>query len=116
MLVWVSCCLTSYYVNPDMLFFKHCNFKLKVKLNLLYGGVLPLLLFATSGQLMLCILMDIRLLLQFSMRNPKVMVLSVALPLAPPEAILFDGLPLGAIDAIKAAYGTVVQILDRSHM
>lgn len=39
-------------------------------------------------------------------------MLSVALPLAPPEAILYDGLPLGAIDAIKAAYGTVVQILD----
>jgi actin related protein 2/3 complex subunit 2 len=49
---------------------------------------------------------------QFSMRNPKVMVLSVALPLPPPEAILYDGLPLGAIEAIKAAYGPVVQILD----
>ncbi|OQU88580.1 hypothetical protein SORBI_3002G056701 [Sorghum bicolor] len=40
------------------------------------------------------------------------MVLSVALPLPPPEAILYDGLPLGAIEAIKAAYGPVVQILD----
>jgi actin related protein 2/3 complex subunit 2 len=58
------------------------------------------------------ILMEMGFLLQFSMRNTKVMVLSVALPLAPPEAILYDGLPLGAIDAIKAAYGTVVQILD----
>lgn len=55
---------------------------------------------------------DVRYHMQFSMRNPKVMLLSVALPLAPPEAILYDGLPLGAIDAIKAAYGTVVQILD----
>uniref|UniRef100_A0A453F567 Arp2/3 complex 34 kDa subunit n=1 Tax=Aegilops tauschii subsp. strangulata TaxID=200361 RepID=A0A453F567_AEGTS len=55
---------------------------------------------------------DVRYHIQFSMRNPKVMVLSVALPLAPPEAILHDGLPLGAIDAIKAAYGAVVQILD----
>ena len=39
-------------------------------------------------------------------------MLSVALPLPPPEAILYDGLPLGAIEAIKAAYGPVVQILD----
>ncbi|XP_066396856.1 actin-related protein 2/3 complex subunit 2A-like isoform X2 [Miscanthus floridulus] len=55
---------------------------------------------------------DVRYHIQFSMRNPKVMVLSVALPLPPPEAILYDGLPLGAIEAIKAAYGPVVQILD----
>jgi actin related protein 2/3 complex, subunit 2 len=46
------------------------------------------------------------------MRNPKVLVLSVALPLPSPEAILYDGLPLGAIEAIKATYGPVVQILD----
>jgi len=39
-------------------------------------------------------------------------VLSVALPLPSPEAILCDGLPVGAIEAIKAAYGLVVQILD----
>lgn len=49
---------------------------------------------------------------QVSMRNPKVLVLSVALPLPPQEAISFDGLPFGAIEAIKAAYGPVVQILD----
>ncbi|CAO1948141.1 unnamed protein product, partial [Urochloa humidicola] len=55
---------------------------------------------------------DVRYHIQFSMRNPKAMVLSVALPLPPPEAILYDGLPLGAIEAIKAAYGLVVQILD----
>nr|CAB3473764.1 unnamed protein product [Digitaria exilis] len=55
---------------------------------------------------------DVRYHIQFSMRNPKVVVLSVALPLPPPEAILYDGLPFGAIEAIKAAYGLVVQILD----
>uniref|UniRef100_A0A0E0N047 Arp2/3 complex 34 kDa subunit n=1 Tax=Oryza rufipogon TaxID=4529 RepID=A0A0E0N047_ORYRU len=55
---------------------------------------------------------DVRYHIQFSMRNTKVMVLSVALPLPPPEAMLYDGLPLGAIEAIKAAYGPVVQILD----
>lgn len=46
------------------------------------------------------------------MRNPKVMVLSVALALPPPEAILYDGLPFGAIEDIKTAYGPVMQILD----
>lgn len=40
------------------------------------------------------------------------MVLSVCLPIPPPEAIFLDGLPFGAIDAIKTAYGSVVQILD----
>jgi hypothetical protein len=46
------------------------------------------------------------------MRNPKVLVLSVALPLPPQEAVSFNGLPFGAIEAIKAAYGSVIQILD----
>ncbi|KAG8077419.1 hypothetical protein GUJ93_ZPchr0007g4389 [Zizania palustris] len=55
---------------------------------------------------------DMRYHIQFSIRNPKVMVLSVALPLPSPEAILYDGLPLGALEATKAAYGPVVQILD----
>ncbi|XP_042412530.1 actin-related protein 2/3 complex subunit 2A-like [Zingiber officinale] len=55
---------------------------------------------------------DVRYHIQFSTRNPQVMVLSVSLPLPPPEAIFFDGLPFGAIDAIKTAYGSVVQILD----
>lgn len=40
------------------------------------------------------------------------MVLSVALPVPPPEAVLYDGLPFGAIEAIKMAYGQAVQILD----
>ncbi|XP_072974172.1 actin-related protein 2/3 complex subunit 2A isoform X1 [Typha angustifolia] len=55
---------------------------------------------------------DVRYHIQFSMRNPKVMVLSVSLPVPPPEAVFYDGLPFGAIEAIKAAYGAVVQILD----
>lgn len=40
------------------------------------------------------------------------LVLSVSLPIPPPETVFFDGLPFGAIEAIKAAYGQVVQILD----
>ncbi|CAL9044228.1 actin-related protein 2/3 complex subunit 2A-like isoform X2 [Musa acuminata AAA Group] len=55
---------------------------------------------------------DVRYHIQFSMRNPHVVVLSVSLPIPPPEAIFFDGLPFGAIEAIKAAYGAVAQILD----
>ncbi|KAJ8506005.1 hypothetical protein OPV22_006891 [Ensete ventricosum] len=55
---------------------------------------------------------DVRYHIQFSMRNPQVVVLSVSLPIPPPEAIFFDGLPFGAIEAIKAAYGAVAQILD----
>ncbi|XP_020098114.1 actin-related protein 2/3 complex subunit 2A [Ananas comosus] len=55
---------------------------------------------------------DVRYHIQFSTRNPKVMVLSVALPVPPPEAVLYDGLPFGAIEAIKMAYGQAVQILD----
>ncbi|OAY69154.1 Actin-related protein 2/3 complex subunit 2A [Ananas comosus] len=55
---------------------------------------------------------DVRYHIQFSARNPKVMVLSVALPVPPPEAVLYDGLPFGAIEAIKMAYGQAVQILD----
>ncbi|KAJ3692674.1 hypothetical protein LUZ60_011769 [Juncus effusus] len=55
---------------------------------------------------------DVRYHIQVSMRNPKVLVLSVALPLPPQEAIHYEGLPFGAIEAIKTAYGSVVQILD----
>lgn len=49
---------------------------------------------------------------QISMKKPQVMVLSVSLPIPPPEAIFYGGLPVGAIEAIKAAYGPIVQILD----
>lgn len=60
----------------------------------------------------LVVVIELRIGLQFSMRNPHVVVLSVSLPIPPPEAIFFDGLPFGAIEAIKAAYGAVAQILD----
>ena len=46
------------------------------------------------------------------MKNPNVLLLSVSLPIPPPEAVFMGGLPFGAIEAIKAAYGVVVQILD----
>ena len=47
-----------------------------------------------------------------STKNPNVLLLSVSLPTPPPEAVFMGGLPGGAIEAIKAAYGVVVHILD----
>ncbi|XP_060169872.1 actin-related protein 2/3 complex subunit 2A isoform X2 [Lycium barbarum] len=55
---------------------------------------------------------DIRYHIQGSVKNPNVLLLSVSLPIPPPETVLFGGLPLGALEAIKAAYGVVAQILD----
>lgn len=55
---------------------------------------------------------DVRYHIQVSMKNPHLLLLSVSLPAPPPETILFGGLPFGAIEAIKSAYGTAVQILD----
>ncbi|KAF5475377.1 hypothetical protein F2P56_007186 [Juglans regia] len=55
---------------------------------------------------------DVRYHIQVSMKNSHVLLLSVSLPTPPPDAIFFGGLPFGAIEAIKAAYGVVVQILD----
>lgn len=46
------------------------------------------------------------------MKNPHLLLLSVSLPIPPAEAIFDGGLPFGAIEAIKAAYGGLVQILD----
>nr|DAD25430.1 TPA_asm: hypothetical protein HUJ06_026894 [Nelumbo nucifera] len=36
----------------------------------------------------------------------------MSLPTPPPETVFFDGLPLGAIEAVKAAFGQLVQIHD----
>lgn len=46
------------------------------------------------------------------MKNPQQLVLSLSLPTPPPETDFFGGLPRGAIDAVKAAYGVVVKIID----
>ncbi|KAI4347669.1 hypothetical protein L6164_008460 [Bauhinia variegata] len=46
------------------------------------------------------------------MKNPHILLLSVSLPTPPPETTFLAGLPFGAIEAIKAAYGVFVQILD----
>lgn len=47
-----------------------------------------------------------------STKNPQHLLLSVSLPTPPPETVFIGGLPFGAIEAIKAAYGVLVQILD----
>ncbi|KAL6992127.1 Actin-related protein 2/3 complex subunit 2A [Sarracenia purpurea var. burkii] len=55
---------------------------------------------------------DVRYHIQASMKNPHLLLLSVSLPNPPRETVFVGGLPLGAIEAIKAAYGLLVQILD----
>ncbi|KAJ0711556.1 putative arp2/3 complex subunit protein [Helianthus annuus] len=55
---------------------------------------------------------DVRYHIQASIKNPHLLHLSVSLPAPPPETAFSSGLPLGAIEAIKASYGTVVHILD----
>ncbi|CAH9127935.1 unnamed protein product [Cuscuta epithymum] len=55
---------------------------------------------------------DIRFHIQASTRNSNILLLSMSLPIPPPETVFFGGLPLGAIEAIKARYGVVAQILD----
>ncbi|XP_021747765.1 actin-related protein 2/3 complex subunit 2A-like [Chenopodium quinoa] len=55
---------------------------------------------------------DVRFNVQTSMKNPLILLLSVSLPTPPPGAMFVGGLPSGSIEAIKAAYGTVVKMLD----
>lgn len=46
------------------------------------------------------------------MKNPHLFLLSVSLPIPSADTVFCGGLPSGAIEAIKAAYGVLVQILD----
>ncbi|XP_042031381.1 actin-related protein 2/3 complex subunit 2A-like isoform X1 [Salvia splendens] len=55
---------------------------------------------------------DVRYHIQASVKNPNFLLLSLSLPAPPPETVFFGGLPQGAIEAIKAAYGVVLQVLD----
>ncbi|EFH60129.1 predicted protein [Arabidopsis lyrata subsp. lyrata] len=49
---------------------------------------------------------------QVTVKNPNLLLLVVSLPNPPPEAMSFDGLPLGAIEAIKATYKTGFQEVE----
>ncbi|KAL0370909.1 UNVERIFIED_CONTAM: Actin-related protein 2/3 complex subunitA [Sesamum angustifolium] len=55
---------------------------------------------------------DVRYHIQATVKNPNILLLSLSLPTPPPETVFSGGLPQGAIEAIKAAYGVVLQILD----
>ncbi|KAG6415595.1 hypothetical protein SASPL_123008 [Salvia splendens] len=55
---------------------------------------------------------DVRYHIQATVKNPNLLLLSLSLPAPPPETVFFGGLPQGAIEAIKAAYGVVLQVLD----
>lgn len=46
------------------------------------------------------------------MKHPQFMLISIALPIPPPETIFYGALPFGAMEAVKATYGQLVQILD----
>ncbi|EPS64055.1 hypothetical protein M569_10727, partial [Genlisea aurea] len=55
---------------------------------------------------------DVRYHIQATLRNPNIVLLSLSLPTPSPETSFFGGLPQGAIEAVKAAYGAILQILD----
>ncbi|XP_073141745.1 actin-related protein 2/3 complex subunit 2A [Henckelia pumila] len=55
---------------------------------------------------------DVRYHIQANLKNPNLLFLSVSIPTPPPETTFVNGLPPGAIEAIKATYGVVLQILD----
>lgn len=55
---------------------------------------------------------DVKYHIQFSMKTPQVMLLSLSLPAPPPETVFVDGLPVGSLEALKAVYGSLLQILD----
>ncbi|GAB2294262.1 Actin- protein 2/3 complex subunit 2A [Dionaea muscipula] len=55
---------------------------------------------------------DVCFHVQAAVKNPNILLLSLSLPVPPPEAVFVAGLPFGAIEAVKATYGVVAQILD----
>ncbi|GLJ16931.1 hypothetical protein SUGI_0292340 [Cryptomeria japonica] len=55
---------------------------------------------------------DVRYHIQATVKDPYHMVLSILIPTPPPETVFSGGLPFGATEAVKGAYGTTVQIVD----
>ncbi|GBG71750.1 hypothetical protein CBR_g9158 [Chara braunii] len=53
---------------------------------------------------------DIRYRLQASVKDPRYMRLSIKIPAASPQVPMEDSLPLGAIEAVEEAYGTLVEV------
>ncbi|OAE19498.1 hypothetical protein AXG93_4794s1100 [Marchantia polymorpha subsp. ruderalis] len=55
---------------------------------------------------------DVRYHIKASAKEPKQVLLSISLPQSPPETVLSAGLPFGAIEAVKGAFGSVSQVVD----
>ncbi|KAG6542247.1 hypothetical protein Mapa_016375 [Marchantia paleacea] len=55
---------------------------------------------------------DVRYHIKASAKEPKQVLLSISLPQSPPETVLSGGLPFGAIEAVKGAFGSVSQVVD----
>lgn len=55
---------------------------------------------------------DVRYRIQAAANDKGRVSLSIFLPQSPPEVVTNGGLPLGAIEAVNAAYGSLVQIVN----
>lgn len=55
---------------------------------------------------------DVRYHIQSSLSDPQYMEISISIPSLPRETAFPTGFPLGAIEAVKGAYGYVMQIID----
>ncbi|XP_057865664.1 actin-related protein 2/3 complex subunit 2A isoform X2 [Cryptomeria japonica] len=55
---------------------------------------------------------DVRYHIQSSIADPQYVELSISLPSWPQESICSGGLPFGAIEAVKGAYGSSIEIID----
>lgn len=50
--------------------------------------------------------------MQGSAKDPQNILLSIAVPPPPPETVFCGGLPFGALEAVKAAYGNLVELIE----
>lgn len=55
---------------------------------------------------------DVRYHIQSSISDPQYMEISISVPSLPRETVFPTELPIGAIEAVKGAYGYVIQIID----
>lgn len=50
--------------------------------------------------------------MQASAKDPQHILLSIAVPPPPPETVFYGGLPFGALEAVKAAYGALIEVIE----
>eukprot|EP00249_Psilotum_nudum_P017535 c26377_g1_i1 orf=173-1117(+) len=55
---------------------------------------------------------DVRYHIQATAKDSQFVTLSLVIPPPPPETVFCGGLPFGAIEAVKGAYGPAVDIID----